>query len=468
MFQRLWGGQEAPSGQSSPRMKLKQAEPETIKDDQPLNPYTEIQILQHHKDIVRHLIAVDEERFVSAGDDGVAVVWDIGIGRKICTLIGHTRQITSLLVLKPHIDPVLGMYNSSVYILTAASDKQMRVWDIESGECIQVISEHASYVKCLLSLDEGDLVCSGGEKLCLWDRKGNMLHEFTRNDNEEENNSVPADVHLLILIKNDQIVAACEKQLVVYSINDLPDVEGGIQNKQLERVRKLRPHREAIRALINVSEATFASGSLDGTIILWTTHSHSPTRYFNSQGEYEGMYHDYPHCIQHMICVEGRYVVAAIGSGYCVYDIIASKHLARKYAAHLSKIVHLELVYNGCFLATCSEDGAVRLWGNRKYFNKKEEVVNKLPASPSVIERLLGTSKEGLKKLMEEDKYVEPDLLGECLAHSGTVQKMLDFGQEGFATCGLDGLVIIWRDGVVRTKKRVEIARDMVLGEDLQ
>ena len=37
-----------------------------IKDDQALNPYTEIQLLMHHTDIVRHLTHVGDNWFVAS------------------------------------------------------------------------------------------------------------------------------------------------------------------------------------------------------------------------------------------------------------------------------------------------------------------------------------------------------------------------------------------------------------------
>ena len=38
-------------------------------------------------------------------------------------------------------------------------------------------------------------------------------------------------------------------------------------------------------------------------------------------------------------------------------------------------------------------------------------------------------------------------LQGECVAHSGAVQMILDFHHDGMASCGVDGLVILWKVG---------------------
>ena len=49
----------------------------------------------------------------------------------------------------------------------------------------------------------------------------------------------------------------------------------------------------------------FASGSIDGTIILWKTDNLLPFRYFNSITEdYQGKNKTFPYSVQHMACVE--------------------------------------------------------------------------------------------------------------------------------------------------------------------
>ncbi|XP_074651942.1 WD repeat-containing protein 41-like [Tubulanus polymorphus] len=474
MFQRLWNSQSEPAasggsmqiqisttstnsnhhslttGNKRIQKERRLHEVEMIKDDQALNPYTEIQILQKHTDIVRHLLQIDDERCVSAGDDGIATVWDLRFGRRICVLQGHTRPITCMLVM----ERAIGYYDDP-YLLTAASDKTMKVWDIEKGECLQTLTEHQTSVKSLVLMWDGELVCSAGENICVWDRKGRLLCT------QEQLQLCNTDIHLMISIKHDKLVAASEKQLFVYALTDEMDENQPNRRCNISFTKKLPPHRELIRCLINVSDTLFASGSLDGTVVLWTTHTISPTRYFNTVNEYKGIEKTYPFSIQHMLITDEKYMFAAVGTGFCVYDVIAGKLLAEKLCAHYSKITYAEFLYNGTFLATCSEDGSIRLWGSRARFESR---VDDNTDEIAPIERFLGVSKEKLRIMSTDEPLLEPDLLGECLAHSGAVHKLVDFGAEGFVSCGMDSLVISWKDGVLQSLKRTEIAREMVLG----
>ena len=48
----------------------------------------------------------------------------------------------------------------------------------------------------------------------------------------------------------------------------------------------------------------FASASLDGAIILWSSLSLSYTRQFNYVKDYEGPFHTYPASTQHIFTVD--------------------------------------------------------------------------------------------------------------------------------------------------------------------
>ena len=51
-------------------------------------------------------------------------------------------------------------------------------------------------------------------------------------------------------------------------------------------------------------DCMFASASLDGAIVLWSSHSISYTRQFNFVKNYEGPNHTYPASAQHVFTVD--------------------------------------------------------------------------------------------------------------------------------------------------------------------
>ncbi|XP_013405116.1 WD repeat-containing protein 41 isoform X3 [Lingula anatina] len=412
-----------------------------VEDAQPCNLYREVLILQHHTDIVRALVKVDDHRCISAGDDCTAALWDIEDGRKLNVFSGHKLPINCILLLKP--EP--GSYDD-ILLITGASDKHIKVWNIETGQCLEDITEHNSSVKCLASLPAFDIFISGGEKLCAWSRKGKQLHQVE--------NPGKADIQFLLPIKENRFVAACEESLYVYTVEYCGD------SCEIKFFKHLfRQHREAIGSLINVPDGSFASGSLDGLIVLWSSHTLSAIRQFNQikeEKEFRGIDNHYPFSIQHMISPEKGCIFAAVGNSIYVFDITKDQGriIAKKQDAHMSKIKHMDFLYHGLYLATCSEDGAIKLWGRAPAEkNDKDYFMNPL-------ETFTGLSSDKIRKL-KKSETVEPCLLGECLGHSGAVQLFVDFGEEGFVSCGGDGLLILWKDGVLQNLKRSQFIGEM-------
>lgn len=110
------------------------------------NPYSAIQLLIGHTDIIRSLIVLDDTRFVpdcvideclqirefcswasslqlmcrfaSGADDGLVIIWDSTNGQKLLELRGHTQPITCFLVL-----------HDQRTLVSGAADKSLRVRD---------------------------------------------------------------------------------------------------------------------------------------------------------------------------------------------------------------------------------------------------------------------------------------------------------------------------------------------------
>ncbi|KAK7116743.1 WD repeat-containing protein 41-like [Littorina saxatilis] len=448
MLQRIFG--------SSPKEKEKSAETQvwanTLEAEQPHNPYNELLLLHHHSDIVRLLLKIDDRRFVSAGDDNKAVIWEVQYGRKLATLIGHSHPITSLLLLEPRKDSV-----DDYFLLTGSSDKQIKVWDVESGQCKLTLTQHASSVRCLVSLMDGELFCSGGEHISVWNQSGALLSSYHRKPEEE-------DICLMIAITNYRLVTAADKDLVVYSVISVVTKDGS-DAKEIIKVRRLPSHREAIHSVVVISDSCFGSGSIDGTIILWTAHNLLPAKQFNTVSEYQGVTKGFPYSVQSLFCVQERYLFAAIGTGFCVFDVAPGKErlLVRKLEAHYSKISHLGFACEGVYLVTCSEDGSIRIWGRPPADGADAEGKELLTMSP--MERFTGMSDIELLQI-NEDKVWSPQLLGECLGHAGTVQSFLDYDHEGLVSCGADGLVIIWKNAEMQKVRRNQTVQEILLNCD--
>ena len=43
-------------------------------------------------------------------------------------------------------------------VVSGSMDKTLRVWDVDTGRCVQVLEGHASWVMCVVQLADGRVV----------------------------------------------------------------------------------------------------------------------------------------------------------------------------------------------------------------------------------------------------------------------------------------------------------------------
>uniref|UniRef100_A0A4W6DC66 Uncharacterized protein n=1 Tax=Lates calcarifer TaxID=8187 RepID=A0A4W6DC66_LATCA len=113
-----------------------------IGEEQPKNWFTELQVLKGHFDIVRFLVQIDDFRCASAGDDGLVLVWNIETGERLQELRGHSQQITAITTLTCN-----NGLMSHTSLITASSDRSLSLWDPDTGNRVQTISDLQSSVK---------------------------------------------------------------------------------------------------------------------------------------------------------------------------------------------------------------------------------------------------------------------------------------------------------------------------------
>jgi len=404
----------------------------------------EIQLLSAHKDIVRVLLKIDDSRFASAGDDSSIIIWDSKTGKKKMTLTDHTLPITCLL-LRPNSDR-----NEPPVLISGSSDRTIRMWDLETGECFQTLKVHQGSVKCLTA-PENQMFCSGGNDnmICLWSKEGKLQGKIERKDGDH--------LHCLLVIRNNRLVAASDSTLLVYNLQTLTE------HKSLS-APNVRAHREAVRCLCHVSDGLFASASLDGAIILWTTHTLTPLRTLNVQLSYQDQeFHVFPYSVQHMVSLGERYLLAAIGCGFSLFDVLTGDCLLKCPKAHHSSVQHIMTLYNNERIVTCSADSSIRIWAPETItFNNKD--LSPLPQrSPLKQEH---SSLSGLELFFKQTRAssvtVKPVCLGELIAHADSVNSMLILNEYSFVSCGSDWNLVLWKDGLVETQKRNEIAQKYV------
>uniref|UniRef100_A0A665TNF3 WD repeat domain 41 n=1 Tax=Echeneis naucrates TaxID=173247 RepID=A0A665TNF3_ECHNA len=414
MFRWILGGREAQSSvEKSPVL--------CIGEEQPKNWFTELQVLKGHFDIVRFLVQIDDFRCASAGDDGLILVWNIETGERLQELRGHSQQITAMTTFSCSDGLV-----SHPSLISASSDRSVSLWDPDTGNRVQTISDLQSSVKCLLVLERLCLWVSGGEELCLWNR------DFQLQCQKQSHSDT--GITALIELPKNCMAAAMDKEIIA------PD-----SSLTVAELRCLSDHQDQVRALINVSDGLFASGSHAGELILWDAidwnilaYEHILWEESQSPAQAEirlGAPKPSEMSIQ-QLSTNGKLILAAVGSGLYVYSVLTKTVVAYRKVAHDSNVLHTMLLSDSEVMS-CSEDGSVRMWE-----------IQDLPLPP------VSQDSGPPKKIMDVPNIRTLELTGDLIGHSGAVQMFVSFKENGLVTCSADHLLILWKNGERQSHRR--------------
>ncbi|XP_077478840.1 WD repeat-containing protein 41 [Stigmatopora argus] len=405
-----------------------------IGEEQPKNCFTELQVLKGHFDIVRFLVQIDDYRCASAGDDGLVLIWNVETGERERELRGHARQITAVAVFR----------RRDLRLVTASSDRSVSLWDPDSGDRVQTVLDLRSSVKCLLVLEHLNAWISGGQELGVWSK------DFRLECLKEQ--SGDTGISSLIELPNNCVAAAVDKKIVIYKLTSaLSAME----------IRSLADHQDHVRALINVNDAVFASGSHAGELILWDAldwgvlaYQHilweEPESGTNSRIQV-GVSRPSEMSVQHLSS-NGNLVAVAVGSGVYVFSVATRAAVAYRKHAHESDVLHTALLSDS-ELVSCSEDGSVRMWEIQELPLAGE------PASPGFLGMwTLGRSGKQTcapsKKTVDAPPVRSLELTGDLIGHSGAVQMFLAFPEKGLLTCSADHQLILWKNGEKQSRLR--------------
>lgn len=152
------------------------------------------------------------------------------------------------------------MKKKNQLILTASADRTVIEWDCDTGRQVQKVSCFQSTVKCLAVIQRLDVWLSGGNDLCVWNRKLDLLCQTSHLSD--------TGITALIEIPKNCVVAAVGKELIIFRL--VAATEGSLGWDILE-VKRLLDHQDNILSLVNVNDVSFVSGSHVGELIVWDT-----------------------------------------------------------------------------------------------------------------------------------------------------------------------------------------------------
>ncbi len=190
--------------------------------------------------------------------DRTVRLWDVKTRELVETLEGHTRGVTSV------------SFSFDGAVLASGSwDRTVRLWDVKTRELIASLEDHTGSVKSVVFSTDGKTLASGSS-----DRMVRLWDVATRTPISSLDNRSP--VYSLAFSSDGAMLVSGTSGSV-----KLWDVE------TREQIRDLQGHTHPVHSVDILHDGdTLASGSGDGTVLLWdiALHLEPRTSDFNGDG----------------------------------------------------------------------------------------------------------------------------------------------------------------------------------------
>ncbi|KRY20950.1 F-box/WD repeat-containing protein 7 [Trichinella patagoniensis] len=299
--------------------------------------------LRGHDEHVITCLQVWNGRIVSGSDDDTLKVWCTATGKVMCnpTVASDTTVVVRfqcLLTLTGHSG---GVWSSQVSedgsrIVSGSTDRTVKVWDSETGECIHTLYGHTSTVRCLAL--KGNILVSGSRdsNLRVWNiDTGECIRVFYGH---------LAAVRCVQFDGKRVVSGAYDYTIKVWDISTPSDLP----------VHTLLGHTNRVYSLQFDSERDLViSGSLDTSIKVWEiVNGRCIYTLVGHQSLTSGMQ------LRGNILVSGNadstIKVWNISSGFCLHTLSGPNR-------HHSAVTSLQFLPNGLVVSS-SDDGCVKLW----------------------------------------------------------------------------------------------------------
>jgi len=319
----------------------------------------------------------DGTRIASGSADGMVGIWDTATGKNLVFLRGHTQLVAAL------------MFSSDgSRLLTGSWDETVRQWDGHTGQPLSVRRGHKDRVLTVAYSPDGKWIASGGvdRTVRLWKAAQesdpmvllghtDSVYEVAFSPDGRCLGSVGMDRKARVwgLVPRDQLCCLRGHEDWIYPVAYSPDGAllasgGGDKTVRLwdaasGEMLAVLPHAEWVASLaFSPDGAWLVAGEWYGSMRIWDTATAQLQAVWISKEKPASV---------HGIAVspDGARVIVAYARGPIPLQVWDRKsgQVVSVFRGHPGGVMGLTFRPDGQQLATCGQDGTVRLWDARTY-----------------------------------------------------------------------------------------------------
>ena len=199
----------------------------------------------HSSDVVAEAISLDGKTLATGGLDGLAKVWDLGLGKLThrANLVGHDGKVLAVAI-----------SSDGKLVVTGGADRTVRLWDAAKGTPLATLKGHSGAVEALALSPDGKTLASGGldTSIRLWDVAGRQLSKTIQGHEQ--------GVRGLAFAADGKSLASASRD---HSVKLWDVIEG------TERATLGQHQGPAWCVAFSPDGKSVASGGLDRTVRLW-------------------------------------------------------------------------------------------------------------------------------------------------------------------------------------------------------
>ena len=143
----------------------------------------------------------------------------------------------------------LNLRSLTNFLVSCSRDNSIKMWDIETRECIRTLEGHSDEIKCIDVLENGFLISSSYDKsLKIWNPSDGACLKTI---------DVSGSIYCMQVLSGDRVACGSGAEITIWNLNDGTCIQ------------TLKGHTQYIQCLMVLPDETIVSGSKDNTIKFW-------------------------------------------------------------------------------------------------------------------------------------------------------------------------------------------------------